>query len=279
MWGMCMCACRSPLACPSHQWIPIDQRVSAHCEATAESRSNLRSARGTLLRHEKQKKRERKNPYAFSCFLSSSFSCRCFFASLGSAGRCRRCHGNGGGLTVGRGGGDVTASVPVTWQPDGGLGGDLCTAAGEERREMDVERRGGREMGEEKGGRLGGWGGGGEREGIESKRIRGIEEKEEGTRRVGKVLNEGRGGNYNSGRALFCLQHLCHSLLLSLPSPAHMPFFFLLCLLHHPPNHHLLLYPPRLPNQSLSSFCGHQSPPANPKLLLRSTVIRPTSRH
>lgn len=35
-------------------------------------------------------------------------------------------------------------------------------------------------MGEDKGGRLGGRGG--EREGIESKRIRGIEEKEEGTR-------------------------------------------------------------------------------------------------
>lgn len=146
---------------------------------------------------------------------------------------------------------------------------------GDGRREEGRERDGWREGWEI--GRVGR--GGGEREGIESKRIRGIEEKEEGTRRVGKVLNEGRGGNYNSGRALFCLQHLCHSLLLSLPSPAHMPFFFLLCLLHHPPNHHLLLYPPRLPNQSLSSFCGHQSPPANPKLLLRSTVIRPTSRH
>lgn len=56
---------------------------------------------------------------------------------------------------------------------------------------MDVERRGGREMGEETGGRLGGWGG--ERDGIESKRIRGIDEKEEGKRRVEKVLNEGRG--------------------------------------------------------------------------------------
>lgn len=57
---------------------------------------------------------------------------------------------------------------------------------------MDVERRGGREMGEEKGGRLGGWWGV-EREGIESKRIRGIEEKEEGTTRgtCGKGI-EGR---------------------------------------------------------------------------------------
>lgn len=52
---------------------------------------------------------------------------------------------------------------------------------------MDVERRGGREMGEEKGGRLGGWGGGG--------KGRNRKQKDKGDRRK-------RGGNKTCGKGI-----------------------------------------------------------------------------
>lgn len=117
-------------------------------------------------------------------------------------------------------------------------------------------------------------GGGGEREGIESKKDK--DETEEGNKRDMWKKNSMKeaGENYNSGRALFCLQHLCHSFLLILPSPAHMPFILLLCILHHPSS--------SCSSSTHPEFQINASPlfhPPNLKLLLRSTVIRHTNGH
>lgn len=107
-----VCVSQSP--CLSQSSLNTNRSM---CFCTLRSNYEKRRAKthaGDTFKTLKGGKKTKKNPYAFSCFLSSSSSCRRLVPSLGSAGRCRRCHGNGGELTVGRGGGDVTASVPVT---------------------------------------------------------------------------------------------------------------------------------------------------------------------
>ena len=147
---VCVCVCVSQSPCLSQSSLNTNRSVCVCAPRSIDEKRRAEASTQTTRLRQKRGKKMRKNPYAFSCFLSSSSSsCRRLVASLGSAGCCRRCHGNGGGLTVGRGGGDVTASVPVTWQLDGGLAGDLCTAAGGGKRRR---RYRGRERGMGKGG-------------------------------------------------------------------------------------------------------------------------------
>lgn len=96
--------------------LQASESVGETCKACV--RGIFSSAR-TIHLKKRWRERERKKivSYAFSVSFCSSSSCHCgrLVASLGSTGRRRGCHGNGGGgLPVGRGGRDVRASVPVT---------------------------------------------------------------------------------------------------------------------------------------------------------------------
>lgn len=80
-------------------------------------------------------------PYAFCCRfspLSCGLGASLLSAGLLSAGR--RCHGNVGRLMAGLGSGDVSDVILFTRQSDGGLGCNICTAAGAARERIQRKK-------------------------------------------------------------------------------------------------------------------------------------------